>query len=534
MIINKIAIGNDKEAFIEDRFVEGINIISSDDNNKGKTVLIQGMMYALGNVPTFPVSFQYKDYYYIIEFTVNGTLYKICRYKDEFFVKANNEFRQFENTSEFRRYWDKEIFNLPQITKNNKKIIVHPELFLQLFFVGQDKKNTSTIANWGYYKKEDFINMLYWICGIENSIGVAEIENQKQLLSKYNHEKKLLLKQHKILSSKKKELAYFSTTNDRMQFKENIEKIEKVNDSITELNKERNRNIARKMKCETAIKEIISLNRDLDTGEIVCLSCGSVHIGYKTATKKGYAFDITTTDTRKDIINSIHNKINDYEEEIERINLLIGDKQNILRDLLSVEEITLESLLFYKKDLFNAADADEKITDIDIKINEIKSVISNFEATKKSNSATEKELIERILEMMNSIYKEHEPAGTLKFENLFTKKSETYSGSEQTIFYLLKMYVFQQITKHSYPIIVDSFRSEDLSTEKEKIFLELFYEIGNQIIFTTTLKEEEVGKYDREEFNFINHIDYSNHTPSSILKSKYRYYFKTILNEIIQ
>ncbi|MGG0847902.1 hypothetical protein [Peribacillus simplex] len=534
MIINKIAIGNDTEAFIEDRFVEGINLISSDDNNKGKTILIQGMMYALGNVPTFPVSFHYKDYYYIIEFTMDDTLYKICRYKDDFILKANNELRHFENTSEFRRYWDKVIFKLPQITKNNKNIIVHPELFLQLFFVGQDKKNTSTIANGGYYKKEDFINMLYRICGIENPIDVTEIEKQKQLLSKYNHEKKLLLKQHKILSSKKKELAYFSTTNDRIQFKNNLEKIEKVNDSITELNKERNRNIARKMKCETAIKEIISLNRDLDTGEIVCLSCGSVHIGYKTASKKGYAFDITTADIRKEIINSIHNKINDYEEEIERINISISDKQNILRDLLSVEEVSLESLLLYKEDLFNASDADKKITDLDIKINEIKSVLSNFETIKKSKAETEKEILERILEMMNSIYKEHEPAGTLKFENLFTKKSETYSGSEQTIFYLLKMYVFQKVTKHSYPIIVDSFRSEDLSTEKEKIFLELFNELENQIIFTTTLKVEEVGKYDREEFKFINHIDYSDHTPSSILKSEYRDYFNTILNEIIQ
>lgn len=38
MKILKVAVGNSKEAFIENRFTEGLNIISSDDNNKGKTI----------------------------------------------------------------------------------------------------------------------------------------------------------------------------------------------------------------------------------------------------------------------------------------------------------------------------------------------------------------------------------------------------------------------------------------------------------------------------------------------------------------
>lgn len=44
MKILRVAVGNSKEAFIESRFTEGLNIISSDDNNKGKT-----MSLALGS-----------------------------------------------------------------------------------------------------------------------------------------------------------------------------------------------------------------------------------------------------------------------------------------------------------------------------------------------------------------------------------------------------------------------------------------------------------------------------------------------------
>lgn len=51
MIIKKIAVGNLEEAFIEDSLSKDFNIISSDDNNKGKTIIIQSLMYALGNDP---------------------------------------------------------------------------------------------------------------------------------------------------------------------------------------------------------------------------------------------------------------------------------------------------------------------------------------------------------------------------------------------------------------------------------------------------------------------------------------------------
>ena len=38
ILIKSFCIGNDKEAFFIDSFANGINIIHSDDNNKGKTI----------------------------------------------------------------------------------------------------------------------------------------------------------------------------------------------------------------------------------------------------------------------------------------------------------------------------------------------------------------------------------------------------------------------------------------------------------------------------------------------------------------
>ena len=118
VIIKKTAVGNIDEAFIESAFSPGLNIISSDDNNKGKTILIQSAMYALGNEPTFPSSFEYQNYYHYVEFEENNTVYKICRRNNSFVLKYDTILMIFDNVSELKRYWNKHIFRLPVIIKN--------------------------------------------------------------------------------------------------------------------------------------------------------------------------------------------------------------------------------------------------------------------------------------------------------------------------------------------------------------------------------------------------------------------------------
>ena len=70
----------------------------------------------------------------------------------------------------------------------------------------------------------------------------------------------------------------------------------------------------------------------------------------------------------------------------------------------------------------------------------------------------------------------------------------------------------------SCPIIMDSFRAEDLSTEKEERVLALLSELKRQCILTTTLKAEENDKY--VKMVGINAIDYTGHQSNKILGTK--------------
>lgn len=520
MIIHKIAIGNSKEAYIESSLSPLLNIISSDDNNRGKTILIQSMMYCLGNTPAFPSTFNYLDYYHIVEFSIDNNEYFLCRKENSFILKSETTIMIFDSVSELKRYWTKNIFRLPSIFKNGIQRIVDPELFVQLFFVGQDKKDTSNITNRGFYNKEDFYNMIFSFANL-GAIGfpTEKVEAAKTKIRDLKDEKATLLRQHKILKATKKSTSYLSSVNDRIAFETKISQIEKIKNQISDLRKTRNAALSRKSKCEVTLKELNSLNRTISTGELRCMDCKSSHIGFSASPESSYTFDVSTPEIRRQIITSIQEKIAAYQEDIERITSEINKCQEEMESLLSSEEISLEVLIAYKQEVYNASDAENRIKEIDDKIQELEVSIQVSENNSDQLVKKQQQLIEHITTCMNTIYKQIDPSGNIVFESIFTKKNQIFSGSEATVYHLVKLYSLAKALKYNLPLIVDSFRAEDLSSDKEDVVIKLFQRLGVQIIFTTTLKTEEIGKYNNK--SYINHIDYSGHLPSKMLNTSY-------------
>jgi len=82
MIIKKIAIGNSSEAFIEERLQNRTNIIFSDDNNKGKTILMQSIVYSIGYDSIWPVGFNPKNYYFYSKISFSGIDYEFLRHNN--------------------------------------------------------------------------------------------------------------------------------------------------------------------------------------------------------------------------------------------------------------------------------------------------------------------------------------------------------------------------------------------------------------------------------------------------------------------
>mgnify|MGYP001046276294 CR=1 FL=1 len=213
----------------------------------------------------------------------------------------------FDSVSELKRYWTKHIFRLPQIIKNQLAKIVDPVLFLQLFFVGQDKKDTSNISHAGLYNKQDYFNMIYDFCNASGmELDEEEIRKIKENIKNLKEEKDIVLKQHRILTSQRTPISYLSSTNDRAAFGKKLSEMEKVKSKITELRKARNAAATRKAKWETTLKELRSLNRTIDCGQLRCMDCDSTNISFSSSKQGGYAFDVSSVEMRNEIPESVN------------------------------------------------------------------------------------------------------------------------------------------------------------------------------------------------------------------------------------
>ncbi|MBA0199046.1 hypothetical protein [Pectobacterium carotovorum] len=166
MIIKKIAFGNKSEAFIEERLAGGVNVIYSNDNNKGKTLVIQGLMFSLGYDSIFPSSFYKKDKYFYSQVELNGETYEFLRKNNSIVVKTKTTFQHFNSIGEFKYYVDRNIFQLPRINKDDKSRVVDLNLLYEIFFVGQDNRSPSNLISRGFFNKADFKNMVFTLSGL--------------------------------------------------------------------------------------------------------------------------------------------------------------------------------------------------------------------------------------------------------------------------------------------------------------------------------------------------------------------------------
>lgn len=528
MIIKAVYIGNSKEAYIEHRFTKGMNIVFSNDNHVGKSVVMQGLMYALGSDPLFSSTLNYKDYYFAVDFEVDGKDYSILRQRDTFAVKYNSELLPFDTAAEFRRYWNSNIFALPSIVLNGEDHIVRLSLYNQMFFVSQSERSSAQIVNPGQYKKADFIEMVYSIGGLS---GRNLPEDEEEALKLERNElkalKKRLIRKSKSFNVADPALSVISPVVDETSRMETIQAFEKLTTEITELRKNRNRLYNRMKKNEATLKELRSLNQNISVGRLKCLDCGSEHVGLELADSK-MVFDITTVELRNQIQDSLVRKIDSYSEEIASVDLKIRRKQSLLSGMMEEIDITIEDVILYRDDYREISKIDTELEATENRLGEIESILKSSRSQDKDLEERRNVFMSSILAQMNRAHdslclgEEH-----AEYDKLFTTLAEAYTGSELTEYVLSRVYALESCLHHGCPIVVDSFRAEDLSTDREEKALKLFDGLGNQVIFTTTIKNEEHDKY--ESHGYINAINYSGFETNKLLQSKYLDEFRTVM-----
>ena len=531
MKIIKMAVGNSKEAYVESSFSNGINIIFSNDNNKGKTIVIQSMMFALGNNPIFPDSFDYKNYYHYIKIEHNDNEYEIIRFGDSFIFKSVDGIRMFDSQSEFKHYWDNQICALPRIMFNGSKKIVDMELFLQMFFVGQDGKDTSTIFNSGFYHKDDYKKMIASFAGeFESELSDDEARKLNEQIKKLSTKRQDQINLNEFYKSSSTATEYLSRIKDKEAFQVRVAEMDSVNDKLSELRKLRSRAASRKSLWNGTLKELRSLNRNIEVGELRCMDCNSTHIAYKGTGKITYSFDVSTQEIRNQIISSIIERIETYDEEITKYDYEISTSQKELQSLLEDEDVTIENIVAYKQGFHSVEEIEAAVSELDVEISSLQEKLNSGIQSGEKAKEQRATFYNDVLTRMNDVRRIIDPDGTVQYQDLFTKRGTVASGSEETVFYVSRLIAIAEKTHHIFPIIMDSFRAEDLSTDKEKRVLDLLLGLSKQCILTTTLKNEETGKY--ESADGITGIAYSGHQSNKLLSEEFVPELQEIMNNL--
>ncbi|MCK8126713.1 hypothetical protein CWB77_00595 [Pseudoalteromonas sp. S1610] len=529
MKIKKFAFGSDSVSFIESRFGEHLNIIFSNDNNKGKTLVLQGIMYALGNEPIFPAGFDNSTYYFFLEFELDNNTFKILRRNNTFTVLVDSQLNILESASEFKYFFDKNIFKLPEIVHRGLPKIVDLSLFLQIFFVGQDKRDTSNIFNSGYYNKSDFIEMLYALNGIAGTeLSSDEIKKFKGDLKQLRIKEAKLSKEIDRFNINKAVLENVKSSESFKAFKEQELRLKKLNENVVKLRKQRYSENTRLNNHKNLEAELNSLNLAISLGKVHCDECGSENITYKS---KNVNFDISNKEVRRSILLSLENNIIMKKEAVSRIDYEISVIQKELNNELTQVSPELRDLILFQDELKDTGGLDQERSDTLKEISLLTQKIQDSSTKQEGFSKQQKELVDKIVKIMNEIYSVIDETGVQTFTSLFTKRSVNYSGSEEQEFYFSKIYALYVVFKHKFPIIIDSFRDRELSSFKELKMIEIFENLDKQVIVTSTLKKEEyiVEKY--ETYGAVTALDYSSHTDSKILTSTHNNEFLNICKE---
>lgn len=520
MIIKSIALGNVEEAYVEERLTDGVNIIFSDDNNKGKTLVMQGMMYAMGNQPIFPKGFNYRSNYFYCKAEINDEEIEFLRRDSSFLVKRQGAQYSFDNVTELKYFLvDENIFNIPQISKDEHMVIADLNLFYELFFIGQDKRNPSNTINSGYNNKKDFVNMLCSLNGYP-LMDMEEInEENKQRIQQLKADIAATKKLLKLLKKNPDVSGYVDKYGDSTQFDTFRMRVKRLHNEIAEYKKKRNLEYNRKEKLESLVQELNSLNREIEQGNVICAKCGNDKIIYKS---KGISFEVSNSYVRRQVLSSIAYQISQKEEIIREYSYQLQQLQDELKKILQEVPVELHRILLYSEMILSEIDYDNKLKELCEQLEELQANDKNISDSEKEAKQKCKEMKEDIVSRMNKLYREVDPQGRTFFDDIFTKRDETYSGSEEQEYYYSRVLAINDYFKHSYPLLIDCYRSGEISSQKEDIMIKNFISRKKQVIITSTLKKEEYtsNKYDQYKDN-ANAIDYSNNESSKLLQSQY-------------
>ncbi|MCM3020099.1 hypothetical protein M3582_18630 [Priestia megaterium] len=563
LIINRLLITDieTKKAKSID-FKDGVNIITSSNNQVGKSTILKSIYYSMGAEVFFAERFKVKTKLHILDFSVNNDIYTFIRYNDIVVIQKNkNQTVKCTNATQLSETLNKVFgFSIFIENKQNEVVLAPPVYYYTPYYIDQDNgwtKDINSFDKMNQFNKNKRDKIYYYHLGILDDNYSKCLSEKEKLTAEINSSKKKqseitsllqyiknnitsidLSLNSKSIEIQKQELLRkykeysFDLNNVRREILEYQEEIFKIDNIIANL--------------DSTVKENDNIKKHLKHEfDIECPFCTrTFEVQAKDILKINYNIE-NLQETKLEML-SMKEKINKKLDSLQK-KFLSFEKQliDIENESYDVDN-TFDEVLKYKgiqetrKQLnVELVESNSNLIDSEAKLKKIKKSLTDWD--KKIKEADER-------------YKEVLTVNLLKFntqENTLPKKINIgtgiiASGSGQIRVNLARVYSFLEVMEDynagglKFPLVIDSPKGGEQSKSNSELILELIThtkDIENQIILAT-IDFDNFYKGDFRNFNNIvlENSEYNVLTRSDYAKNKedIDYYLETFFktNEI--
>ena len=523
-------------------FEEGVNVITSnqeDGTDRGKSVIMRSLYYALGAESYFETKWDTKSKIYILHFFVDENGYYIYRFADLYKFFSENKELLFVSThsrelsEQIKVYTD---FTVMLPGRTSEKIEVTPPAYNYLpFFLDQDHYDGSKYSS--FKNLQQYANykdsVLFYHLGIYDESYFELVRAKEALTEQYNTYKSRIQMLHAMRSDIESRIGAgaYSTNIDALRKdielyrKEYDEVLNKLNKCKTKLIELRNNlfeyeTLFREMNSLSAVneKEIRQLN------EHKCPECGSVITETTSLRSKRYNLSEDIVIVKNELQVSMQNAVQDIERE--------EKKYQELLDQLAAYEVKVNINTKQANDVIKYKGLCEIREELVLELHDILDIIGEEEKNLREISREIKKYGEKKKRIENEYYEllvtaqakfglnEIEPEKFKKLTNNFDA-----SGSNKNIatiiWYLTILSLRRKFNPDAivFPTVFDSPNNVETDNVKKHALLQYILDnaVDSQLILSsigfdtaefTTSESVNIIKLENAKYSLLDEVDY--------------------------
>lgn len=524
-------------------FKDGVNIITSSDNQVGKSTLMKSLYYTLGAEVFFAERFKVKTKVHILEFSVNDNTYECIRYNDIVVVRKNKNLTVKCTSATQLSEALKEIFGFSIFIENkqNEYVLAPPVYYFIPYYIDQDNgwvKDINSFDKLSQFNKDKRDTIYYYHLGILNDNYSKCLIEMKKLTAEINDYKK---KQNEIMAL----LQYIRNNLTKIDLTLNLESMEIEKKELLKKYKEYSfdlNNVRREIleyqeevfkidniiaNLESTVKESNNIKKHLKHEfDIECPYCKkNFEVQAKDILKINYNIE-DLQKTKLEMLSmreKVSNKIDYLKKKFvsfeERLNEIENNKINV--DNTFDEFLKYKGLQETRKQLnTQLVENNSVLMSSDEELKQIKKSLKDWK--KKIKDANDKYREILTINLMEFNTKENELP-----KNINIGTGIIASGSGQIRVNLARVYSFLEVLLEyneeglKFPLVIDSPKGGEQSTSNSELILELITQtknIENQIILATidfdSFYKGDLSKFNKitlenKEYNLLSQKDYT-------------------------